>query len=446
MACRHRLRTGLTTVLLSSATILAPCAEAAAQTATAPLPRSATTDSANDPPLETIVVTGSRVRRTSADSPAPLAIVDAEVIRATGLNEIADVINQLPALAITQTNQTSNLLGNAGLNALDLRGLGTERTLVLVDGRRRVPAIPGTAAVDISTVPSNLVQRIEVITGGASALYGADAVAGVANFILKKDYQGVDTSLRYGGSARGDLHSYSGDILLGSNFADGRGNLTAFAFYQRMPGTVSGVDRPWTARGYPIYSRANRSDPYTVQDGVRSIYDRAGTHVLLGEKLYAFNNDGTLRLAELGPGGFTNASPIDLGRADQVGLLTTGGGQYGGRYDDWLLSVPSDRFSASATVNFAIGDDQALFASVDFSSSDSISVGAPLKSFGFYRVPADSPFISDAMRAANGGEITAPLNFAGTFTQTGRSRTEFKRQLVQFVGGAKGVFEGFAIP
>ena len=446
MECRHRLRTGLTTVLLSGATILAPCAEAVAQTATAPLPRSETTDSANDPPLETIVVTGSRVRRTSADSPAPLAIVDAEVIRATGLNEIADVINQLPALAITQTNQTSNLLGNAGLNALDLRGLGTERTLVLVDGRRRVPAIPGTAAVDISTVPSNLVQRIEVITGGASALYGADAVAGVANFIRKEDYEGIDTSWRYGGSARGDLHSYSGDILLGSNFADGRGNLTAFAFYQRMPGTVSGVDRPWTARGYPIYSRANRSDPYTVQDGVRSIYDRAGSHVLLGEKLYAFNNDGTLRLAELGPDGFTNASPIDLGRADQVGLLTTGGGQYGGRYDDWLLSVPSDRFSASATVNFAIGDAHTLFASVDFSNSDSISVGAPLKSFGFYRVPADSPFISDAMRAANGGAIAAPLNFAGTFTQTGRSRTEFKRQLVQFAGGAKGVFEGFSIP
>lgn len=445
MKRRHRLRTGLTTILLSSAVILAPCAEAAEQTATAS-PRSETTDSADAPPLETIVVTGSRVRRTSADSPAPLTIVDAEAIRATGLNEIADVINQLPSFAITQTNQTSNLLGNAGLNALDLRGLGTERTLVLVDGRRRVPAIPGTAAVDISAIPANLVQRIDVITGGASALYGADAVAGVANFILKEDYQGVDTSLRYGGSGRGDLHTYSGDILLGSNFADGRGNITAFAFYQRMPGTVSGADRPWTARGYPIYSRADPSAPYTVQDGVRSIYDGAGAYVLLGEKLYTFDDDGALRLAELGPGGFTNASPVNLGQADQVGLLTTDGGQYGGRYDDWLLSVPSDRFSASVRVNFAISDAHTLFASVDFSNSDSTSVGAPLKSFGFYRVPADSPFISDAMRAANGGEITAPLNFAGTFAQVGRSRTEFKRQLVQFVGGAKGLFEGFSIP
>lgn len=446
MKRRHRLRTSLTTALLSSAVILAPCAEAVEYTRLPPRGETTGSEDADAPPLETIVVTGSRVRRTSADSPAPLTIVDAETIRATGLNEIADVINQLPSLAITQTNQTSNLLGNAGLNALDLRGLGTERTLVLVDGRRRVPAIPGTAAVDISTVPSNLVQRIEVITGGASALYGADAVAGVANFILKEDYQGVDTSFRYGGSGRNDLHSYSGDILLGSNFADGRGNLTAFAFYQRMPGTVSGVDRPWTARGYPIYSRADPSAPYTVQDSVRSIYDGAGAYVLLGEKLYTFDDDGALRLAELGPGGFTNAAPVNLGQADQVGLLTTDGGQYGGRYDDWLLSVPSDRFSASVRVNFAISDAHTLFASIDFSRSDSISVGAPLKSFGFYRIPADSPFISDAMRAANGGEIAAPLNFAGTFAQTGRSRTEFKRQLVQFVGGAKGVFEGFSIP
>ena len=438
---------GLKTLLLFGAVLLSPCAGAAQDALQDPARGEASNfEEDAETPLETIVVTGSRVRRTSADSPAPLTIVDAEAIRATGLTEIADVINQLPSLAITQTNQTSNQLGNAGLNALDLRGLGTARTLVLVDGRRRVPAIPGTAAVDISAIPTNLVQRIEVVTGGASALYGADAVAGVANFILKDDYEGVDTSFRYGGSTRGDLHTYSGDILLGSNFADERGNITAFAFYQHMPGTVSGADRPWTARGYPIYSRANRSDPFTVQDGVRSIYDRAGAHVLLGGKLYTFNDDGSLRLAELGPGGVTNAAPINLDRADQVGLLSTDGDKYGGRYDDWLLSVPSDRFSANTTVNFDISDSHTLFASVDFSHSESISAGAPLKSFGFYSVPADSPFISDEMRAANGGDITAPLNFAGAFTELGRSRTEFKRQLVQFVGGAKGVFEQFSIP
>lgn len=447
MKRKHRLKKGVCAALLSSAAISPLLAEAAAYNLQDATPgETGNNAGAEDETTDTVVVTGSRIRRTSADSPSPLTIVDADAIRATGLVEIADVINQLPSLAITQTNQTSNLLGNAGLNALDLRGLGTERTLVLVNGRRRVPAIPGTGAVDISTIPSNLVERIEIVTGGASALYGADAVAGVANFILKDDFEGFDASLRYGGSTRGDLHTYTADALFGSNFADGRGNITAFAFYQHMPGTVSGADRPWTARGYPIYSRTDPSLPWTVQDGVRSIYDAASSHVLLGGELYTFNDDGSLRLPELGPGGFTNASPIDLSDDDDVGLLTTDGGEYGGRYDDWLLSVPSDRFSASATVNFDITDAHTVFASVDFSTSDSLAAFAPLRSFGSNAVPADSPFITDEMRAANGGDITSPLNFAGTFRELGRPSTEFDRQLVQFVGGAKGAFEQFSIP
>lgn len=447
MKHRRRLKKGLSAALLSGAAILPPFAAVAEDNLQDALPGETSSNAgADDETPDTVVVTGSRTRRASADSPSPVTIVGAEEIRATGLTEIADVINQLPSLAITQTNQTSNLLGNAGLNALDLRGLGTERTLVLVNGRRRVPAIPGTAAVDISTIPSNLVERIEVVTGGASALYGADAVAGVANFILKEDYEGVDASFRYGGSTRGDLHSYSGDILVGSNFAEGRGNVTAFAYYQHMPGTVSGEDRPWTARGYPIYSRADASLPWTVQDGVRSIYDADTAQVLLGGTLYSFNDDGSLRPAQIGPGGFTNASPLDLGNQTNVGLLTTDGGEYGGRYDDWLLSVPSDRFAANTTASFDIDGSHTLFASVDFSTSESISAGAPLKSFGFYTVPTDSPFITDEMRAANGGDITAPLNFAGTFRELGRSSTEFDRQLVQFVGGAEGDFEQFSIP
>lgn len=99
------------------------------------------------------------------------------------------------------------------MNALDLRGLGTERTLVLVNGRRRVPAMPGSSAVDVSVIPAGLVERGEVITGGASALYGADAVAGVANFILKKDFDGFEFSGMYSGSTRGDLTGYDADIL-----------------------------------------------------------------------------------------------------------------------------------------------------------------------------------------------------------------------------------------
>src|SRR5690606_30999126 len=133
-----------------------------------------------------------------------LPITNAETIRNSGVSELADLVNEIPSLFVSQNNQTSNQQGNAGLNALDLRGLGTERTLVLVNGRRRVPAMPGSSAVDISAIPAALVQRVDVITGGASALYGAGAVAGVANFILKQDYEGLEFTGTYSGPTRGD--------------------------------------------------------------------------------------------------------------------------------------------------------------------------------------------------------------------------------------------------
>ena len=106
--------------------------------------------------VEEVVVTGSRIRRSGVQTPTPTTIINAETIRRSGVSEIADLVNEIPSLFVSQNNQTSNQQGNAGLNALDLRGLGTERTLVLVNGRRRVPAMPGSSAVDISAIPSAL--------------------------------------------------------------------------------------------------------------------------------------------------------------------------------------------------------------------------------------------------------------------------------------------------
>lgn len=393
--------------------------------------------------VEEIVVTGSRIRRSSLDSPAPIAVVGAEAIRATGQTEIADVVNELPGLAITQTDQTSNLAGNAGVNALDLRGLGTERTLVLVDSRRRVPAIPGTSAVDISTIPSSLVERVEIVTGGASALYGADAVAGVANFILKKDFEGIDASAQYGASTRGDMDEYNFDILAGRNFADGRGNVTVYGFYQTSPSTVSGEDRPWTAGGYPIYSRSSTSEPYTIQDGVRNVNNSRFAHVILGGELFTFTDEGKLRAPQLGPGGFVNRGTINLNDPTSIGTLLTDGGEYGGRYDAYYLAVPSDRLSTRAAVNYEFHEALKLSVSGEYSHNKSEAAYAPLTAFGGDTIPVDSPFITDEMRLANGGDITAPLNFSRRFDELGMAHTRYDRKLYQFVTNLDGDFALF---
>lgn len=447
-SCRDRRGQGRSLLCGAIAMALLVALPAAAQDAAkAPDKATAAADggdtAADAKTLDSVVVTGSRIRRNDAlDGPTPLTVIGAEQIRAAGYTEIADVVNQLPSLALTQTSQTGNLAGNPGINALDLRGMGTQRTLVLVDGRRQVPAIPGTSAVDVSNIPSSLVERVEVITGGASALYGADAVTGVANFILKKDFQGVDASARYGASSRGDMRSTSIDALFGRNFADNRGNVTVYGFYEREPDSVSGQDRPWTAMGYPMYTRNNRNQRYWISDNNRNINNAQDAQLILGGRHYAMTADGRLRAPVLGPGGYVNAAPLSLANpVDALGSLLTDGGEYGGRYDSWYLSVPSDRFSSRATFNFDFSDSLRLFANVGYSQNSSRSAWRALSAFGSEAVPADSPFITDEMRAANGGAITDGVYFARHFDdELGQGGSEYRRRLFQGVVGLEGDF------
>jgi outer membrane receptor protein involved in Fe transport len=395
---------------------------------------------------DAIIVTGSRIRRRSTDSPAPIAVLTSEQIRQAGQPEIADIVNQLPALAVTQTNQTSNLAGNAGINALDLRGLGTQRTLVLVDGRRHVPAVPGTSAVDVSTIPSSLVERVEILTGGASALYGADAVAGVANFILKQNYEGIDADYRYGNSTYTDMPSHDVSLLVGKNFADHRGNVTLYGFYEDQPDGVSGRQRPWTARPYPIYAHSSGETVSHIQDGVYNIAAANQAQVLLGGKLYSFTSTGQLRTPVLGPGGIVNEIPEDLNDPSVLGDLLTDGGEYDGRYDDWYLQVPTKRLSIHGSANYEVSDALKFFATGDFSRNKAQSDGAPLSSFGGDVVPGDSPFITQQMRDAAGSDLADGINYARKFTQLGVPYTTYDRKMLELIGGVEGKFSLFAQP
>ncbi len=180
---------------------------------------------------DVIVVTGSRVARPELAMPNPVQIISAQTIEQTGNVNLTDFLVDNPALLGSMTNidVAGSNLPNAqlvGVNTLDLRNLGSSRTLVLVDGRRHVAGIPGNAAVDINTIPTDLVERIDVLTGGASAVYGADGVTGVVNFILKKDFEGLRLRAQTSLSQRGDAGDRYVAATFGKNFADGRGNIT----------------------------------------------------------------------------------------------------------------------------------------------------------------------------------------------------------------------------
>ena len=181
----------------------------------------------------TIVVTGSRIRRPDFDTPNPVLSIGSDQVEKSGTTNLTDFLSGVPALgssAGSSINGGENAgIGATGLNLLDLRNLGTQRTLVLVDGRRHVAGVSGSQSVDINTIPSDLVERVDILTGGASAIYGADGVSGVVNFVLKRNFSGISARAQAGISEHGDAGQRLFAITAGQNFAKDRGNI-AIAF------------------------------------------------------------------------------------------------------------------------------------------------------------------------------------------------------------------------
>ena len=204
---------------------------------------------ADESQLQEVVVTGSRIARTGFTAPTPTTMIGVEEIAKKAPVNIADVINQMPQLTGSASPRVSNgntSTGLNGINSLNLRGLGTNRTLVLMDGQRVVASNPN-GAVDINNLPTALIERIDVVTGGASAAYGSDAVAGVVNFVLNSKFEGVKGTLSTGMTSREDDQTYSVSLAYGRSFAGGRGHILLSGEYNDVQGIdyLDPKERKW---------------------------------------------------------------------------------------------------------------------------------------------------------------------------------------------------------
>lgn len=195
-----------------------------------------------------VEITGSRILSVNAESPAPIQVLTAEDIAASGVTNVQDLLLKNPTFGVPTFSRTNSnfLTSSAGVSTVDLRNLGNSRTLVLINGRRVVAGIPGESAVDLNTIPTQFVERIELLTGGASSTYGSDAVAGVVNIILKKDYEGFNVDYKYGASQKGDDKRHDLALTWGATTANGKGNLMGHFGYSRQ-GAVMSKDRSQTA-------------------------------------------------------------------------------------------------------------------------------------------------------------------------------------------------------
>lgn len=343
-----------------------------------------------DQPTEVseIVVTGSRLVRQDFNAPSPVTTVTAETIELTSTLSVENLLNQLPSV-VAGNMATSNNSGGESFATVDLRGLGASRTLVIVNGER-VPASSTTGVVDINSIPSALIERVEVVTGGASAVYGSDAVAGVVNFVLKDDFEGAELSATYASSFDGHKPEFTLNGLIGGNFADGRGNMTAYASYYSREGVSQG-DVPfaaisrgvaYTADGRPVVV-GSAQEYWDAVAGGGGNYFSGGSGTSAWGTIY---NDGNNPFAGLGSAvagvgntnflagnydtncdGVANTSAYDAGNLsfDTSGKLTPFAGSGGctvpdraagsSRYNygpDNYLILPSERFNISTVGHY----------------------------------------------------------------------------------------------
>lgn len=233
---------------------------------------------------EEIIITGSRLGRDSFNAPTPVNIVGEERMDNLAINNVADALNQLPSFRPITSPSTNNFRAgsNIGARTLDLRGLGTTRTLVLIDGRRTVPSTE-EGRFDLNSVPSIMVQRSEVVTGGASAAYGADAVAGVVNLILDTRFDGIKGEASYGISEYGDAERVNFGAVFGTDFAGGRGHIVIGGEYSDEDGIGGAIERDWSSRfhgfiGNPFWSSAGgNTDPQNIAaDNALFVLNQAG--------------------------------------------------------------------------------------------------------------------------------------------------------------------------
>ncbi len=217
---------------------------------------------------EEIVVTGSRIQRRDFTSQSPIVTIDQSTFNERTNVGMEATLNQFPQFTAAGTQAQNSPAGTPfpqadaapGAATLNLRGLGSNRSLVLLDGRRVQP-VNGQLIVDINTIPSAAIDHVEVITGGAAAVYGADAIAGVVNFITKKNFEGVQINAQSGISGQGDGQESTISGILGASFGDGRGSVMLGADYSKRH-IIYGRDRDWVVRGW--------NDPGTLGGGIGS--------------------------------------------------------------------------------------------------------------------------------------------------------------------------------
>jgi iron complex outermembrane recepter protein len=394
---------------------------------------SSTAISAEEDALEEVTITGSRIVRRDLAAPSPIVTVSEETFKNTSTTSMEATLQKLPQFTPAGNQFVSGAQAGPtvtpGAATLNLRGLGTNRNLVLIDGRRPQPA-NASLVVDINTIPQAAVQGVEVITGGASAVYGPDAIAGVTNFLLKRNFQGLDIDVQSGMTQEGDGNEHRVSMLMGMNGAEGRGNvMVALDYTQRS--AVLQLDRKFYVNGWldpdnaggdfvqhpSFFPGGNTPSPAAVAQVLGTTPGQIGT----GSEI-RFNTDGTAFITAGGvgyTGGFgTLNSGASRGKIiDRNNMvIRTAAGNLDQRYTTQFASTPSERHSIFMRGLYDVTDNISAFVQANYSNSTVITRGnyAPAITVWGVTVPRDDVQLVNP--ADSRYDNAAPIVATGTRT------------------------------
>ena len=379
-----------------------------------------------------IVVTGSRISRQGFETPTPTTAISTKQLEAKAALTVTDIIAEIPSM---RPNQNSNNSSNAGQSLFDLRGIGSNRTLVLLDGLRLVDTSPIPGGVNANILPAALINRVEVVTGGASSAYGSDAITGVVNIGLISSMNGGKIDVQATIAQAGDNRQKSVSAAWGHNFGD-RLHFVAAGSYFRQPNIIRVRDRDWGRLGY-------------------ARYQNTAANIAAGQAAQIIGPGGAL--AQMTFGGVITSGPLAGNRANGVaGTQFLGNGvtapfnygaycggnvycQGGDGIRSWeigggVLRPKSDRYTGYGRLSYDIGATSSVYASVLYSYDKEIQTNVPNYNNGDLVIQRDNYYLPAQVRAAT----TTSFTIGRINNEDGFTRNTSKSQYLRFLGGAEG--------
>jgi len=376
--------------------------------------------------LDAILVTGSRIRSPNVEAVNPITSLTVESISASGVTNLQEIVNTIGALVGSDTDNELS----SGESTINLRNLGTHRTLVLLDGQRVVGGSAGSAAVDLNAIPLAMIERVDVLTGGASAIYGADAVTGVVNFILKRDFEGLALDGQYGNAQRGDFRDQQYSLTFGRNFDGGRGNVI--------------VGYTWGERPL-VLATARREASVDLHEQVNNLDGDSQFTLIPGTRDRFFTDGGAL----FDPFGTFSGGFLGDGRAFNHGVALGG---YGGTTElggdglaSWKmfaqgLRPANERGILTIKARYEVNPAFQPYFSANHAKVNSRSVEQESLAFGMAVNPDNAFLPAEVLQAATAAGL--PVYFNRWDLDAGFRRYSIDKTTWRVIAGANGEFGG----